>query len=78
MKWTSISKAKVKFGQLYLVAVKDQNPKVGKLCKSQETEKDGIQHLFNCGKDPGAEVAPISDLVTATHVAIITDPNADA
>lgn len=68
MKWIEISKAKVKFGQLYLIS---PGPCIGRLEKSETTEK-GIVHTFRveAGKDAA--------IVTASHVAIITNPNGTA
>lgn len=63
MKWIEIAKAKVKFGQLYLIS---PGPYLGRLKKSETTE-NGVVHKF--------EVEPDLDPVTATHIAIITDPN---
>jgi hypothetical protein len=66
MKWIEISKAKVKFGQLYLIS---PGPHLGVLLRSETTEK-GIAHTFDVGSNQ-------PDTVTATHIAIVTDPNAD-
>lgn len=67
MKWIPIEKAKVKFGQVYLVhnSVGDV---VANLDKS-ETTKIGIKHSFKAEND---------EIITdATHVAIITDPTVE-
>lgn len=64
MKWTPIEKAKVKFGQLYLIS---PGPYLARLKKS-ETVETGVIHYFNTDDDP-------AQLLIATHVAIITDPN---
>lgn len=70
MKWIPISKAKVKFGQLYLIASADlERPCTGRLGKS-ETTSAGIVHTFDTD-EPGNKA------VKATHVALITDPSAE-
>ncbi len=66
MKWIPISKAKVKFDSNYLVATPENDPVVAKLHESKVTSS-GVQHTFKT-KD-GQEI-------TATHVAILTDPSA--
>lgn len=68
MKWIPIDKAKVKFGQQYLIAAKSEGGSgvhLGRLDKS-ETTQEGIKHTF---------VIDLDMKVTATHIAIITDPN---
>lgn len=65
MRWIPIDKAKVKFGTEYLIASDDMGFAIGMLLKS-ETTASGIKHDFYSDK-----IAHI----TATHIAIITDPN---
>lgn len=70
MKWIPISKAKVKFGQLYLIYnAKLPHPCLANLEKS-ETTSAGIVHTFTL---IGAVTNPPTP-VTATHIAIATEP----
>jgi len=64
MKWTPISKAKVKFGIDYLVAT-GRDYKVAKLIETRQTEA-GLLHQFHDDSD--------TLVLSVTHVAIITDP----
>lgn len=71
MKWIPIAKAKVKFGQLYLISNQTlPHPYLANLEKS-ETTSGGIVHTFTL---IGAVTNPPAP-VTATHIAIITEPN---
>jgi hypothetical protein len=68
MKWIEISKAKVKFGQEYLIASNDlEKACTGSLEKS-ETTAAGIVHTFSATTISGYKP------VKATHVALISDP----
>lgn len=66
MKWIPIDKAKVKFGQEYLVFHTGGTPSVGTLSESKVTAS-GIAHTF--------QVQIQAEPVPATHIAIITEPN---
>lgn len=68
MKWIPIAKAKVKFETLYLIKGA-QKPVTGYLYKS-ETTSVGIKHAF-LTMEAGVEVPDV------THIAIITDPQAE-
>lgn len=69
MKWIPIDKAKVKFDTKYLICTSNREFVTGNLTKS-ETTPSGVRHKFETFTD-GQEVND------ATHVAIITDPQAD-